>query len=315
MDLIKELGPLAFASRLKRLSEKLQKDVSKIYKEQSIEFEARWFPVLFALKRKKCLSVTAVANTLGLTHPAINQVAGVMIRRGLLSSSKDTEDERRRLLCLTPKGKETIKILEPIWDEITSATKELLETAGGDFLDYVEVIEKELEYESIYNRVKRGLKKRQFESIELDEYKSQYKKYFKTLNIEWLNFYFSVTKEDEKFLDNPGNIIKTGGIILFAKINGSIIGTGSLLNHENGIYEIAKMAVEPKVRGKQAGKKLVLALIEKCRKLKAKKLYLLTSPKLEAAVKLYRHVGFKEKKMPDHLHNSRFCSLYMEFDL
>ncbi|MFH2049528.1 MAG: bifunctional helix-turn-helix transcriptional regulator/GNAT family N-acetyltransferase [bacterium] len=315
MDLIKQLGPLAFASRLKRLGEKLQKDVSKIYKDQSIEFEARWFPVLYALKSKKCMSVTAMAKTLGLTHPAINQVAGIMTRRGLLESIKDKDDDRRRLLSLTQKGKETIKILEPIWTEIASATMEVIDRAGADFLENIELIENQLENESIYERINQGLKRRQFEAIEIDEFKVQYKKYFKSLNVEWLNHYLSVTKVDEDTLSNPGKIIKEGGIILFAKLNGSVIGTGSLINHANGSYELAKMAVDPKFRGKQAGKKLALALIDKCKKLKAKKLYLLTSPKLETALKLYHQIGFRDKKMPDQLHNSCLCSIYMEYDL
>jgi len=315
LDLIKQLGPLAFASRLKRLGEKLQKDVSKIYKDQSIEFEARWFPVLYALKGKKFISVTAMAKTLGLTHPAINQVAGVMTRRGLLNSTRDKYDDRRRLLCLTQKGRETIKILEPIGAEIASATREVIDITGGDFLENIALIENQLENESIYERITIGLKKRQFEAIEIEEYKTQYKKYFKSLNIEWLNHYLSVTKEDEDTLSNPGNIIKEGGIILFAKLNGFVIGTGTLINHANGTYEIAKMAVDPKERGKQAGKKLVLALIDKCKKLKAKKLYLLTSPKLETAVKLYHQIGFRDRKMPDQFHNSCLCLIYMEYDL
>ena len=315
LDLIKQLGPLAFASRLKRLSERLQKDVSQIYKNQSIEFEARWFPVLFALKGKKSMSVTDIAKTLGLTHPAINQVTGMMTRHDLLSSTRDKNDERRRLLCLTQKGKDTIKTLEPIWEEIKAANKEVIETTGVDFLHNIETIEKELEIESMYERITSRLKKRQLDNVEIVCYKTQYKKYFKSLNSEWLSKYFSITKEDKEFLSNPARIIKDGGVILFAKLNGSVIGTGSLIKHDNSTYEMAKMAVEPNVRRQQAGKKLALALIENCKKLKAKKLYLLTSPKLKAAVNLYHQMGFKERRRPDYLECSCLCSIYMEYDL
>ncbi len=316
MDLIKQLGPLAFASRLKRLSERLQKDVSKVYNNQSIEFEARWFPVLYALRGQKCMSVTDMAKTLGLTHPAINQVAGVMTRRGLLSSSRDKNDERRRLLCLTKKGKETIKTLEPIWEEIAAATREVIESTGSDFLENIELIEKQLEYESIYERITRSLKRRQFENVEIVDYKAQYKKYFKSLNLQWIDEYFSITKNDEEILSNPGRIIKNGGVIIFAKIDGTVVGTGTLLKHDNSTYELAKMAVDPKVRGMQAGKRLALALIEKSKKLNANKLYLLTSLKLETAVKLYHKIGFNEKIKPANLEcdcNCN-CSIYMEYN-
>jgi len=78
---------------------------------------------------------------------------------------------------------------------------------------------------------------------------------------------------------------------------------------------LAKMAVDPQARGKQAGKKLALALIEECKKLNAKKLYLLTSPKLEAAVNMYHKLGFKDRKWPSDVENSCQCSIYMEYDL
>ena len=44
-DIIAELGELAFASRLKRLSDRLMRDVSRIYQQMDVDFEARWFSV------------------------------------------------------------------------------------------------------------------------------------------------------------------------------------------------------------------------------------------------------------------------------
>jgi 2-hydroxychromene-2-carboxylate isomerase len=76
MDLIIELGELALASRLKRLSERLMRDVSRVYRELDEPFEARWFPLLRALLEESPQGVTQVARALGLTHPAVNQLAG-----------------------------------------------------------------------------------------------------------------------------------------------------------------------------------------------------------------------------------------------
>jgi hypothetical protein len=45
-DVIQQLGALAFASRLKRLSERLQRDVSRVYREQKLEFHARCFSAM-----------------------------------------------------------------------------------------------------------------------------------------------------------------------------------------------------------------------------------------------------------------------------
>jgi len=43
MEFIKESGTLALGSRIKNLSETLMKDMGKVYKEQNIDFEPRWF--------------------------------------------------------------------------------------------------------------------------------------------------------------------------------------------------------------------------------------------------------------------------------
>ena len=52
MDFIEELGTLALGTRIKNLGELLMKDMSRIYKEQGVDFEPRWF-TLFQLIMKK----------------------------------------------------------------------------------------------------------------------------------------------------------------------------------------------------------------------------------------------------------------------
>jgi hypothetical protein len=69
MDIITELAELAFASRLKRLSERLAKDVLLLYRKLDVDFEARWFSVLYTLSP---MAVTKLAQSLVLTHMAIN---------------------------------------------------------------------------------------------------------------------------------------------------------------------------------------------------------------------------------------------------
>ena len=48
MGFINELGTLALGSRIKNLGELLMRDMAKVYKEQNIDFEPRWF-TLFQL--------------------------------------------------------------------------------------------------------------------------------------------------------------------------------------------------------------------------------------------------------------------------
>ncbi len=293
MDLIRQLGSLALASRLKRLSDRLMRDGFRIYMEQGLDFEPRWFTVFYLLSQKSPLAVTKIARELRISHPAVNQVANAMEKAGLLVSQKDKADERKRLLSLSSSGKALVTKLKPIWNDFKLAADELLAESSVDFLDVLDRIENSLDEAEMYDRIRTQIKKRQLESVKIIDYKPRYRKYFKTLNLEWLKKYFSVEPLDEKILSHPEEeILKPGGRIFFARLDGKIAGTVALIKHSDDTYEIAKMAVTEKAQGQQAGKRLALAAIEKARSLGGRTILLDTSLKLTAANHLYRQLGF-----------------------
>ena len=295
MDLLRQLGPLAVASRLRRLTEWLYKDGARIYREQSLDFEPRWFPLFYLLKESGEISVTRAAEALGLTHPAVNQIAGEMSKRGLLESASDKKDKRKRLLRLSQKGRKALSVLEPVWKDFNAAAGQLLSEAGTDFLATVGRIEDALKEKGMYERVTQRIKKRHLKKVEILNYQPQFKKYFKSLNYEWLKEYFEVEKKDVEILSRPyEKIIKPGGFILFARLEGKIVGTVALIKHNQEIYELTKMAVTGDARGKEAGRKLALAAIRKAREAGAEKIVLFTNLKLNAAYNLYRSLGFIE---------------------
>ncbi len=297
-DLLEELGTLGFASRLRRLSERLLRDVSTIYESENLNFQARWFPVYYLLWRQSPLAVTVIAQRLHLTHPAVNQVAGAMTKAGLLLSTRDRTDDRRRLLSLSPEGRNMARKLQPIWRDIQEATAELVNTEGIGMLDAVARVEESLDKVSMRERVRARSKKRQLAAVEIVGYQPSLRKEFKRLNLEWLDQYFAVEPADLQVLDDPeGQVIANGGRILFAKLGRQVVGTVALLKHDDTTFELAKMAVTEKARGLQAGKSLALAAIEKARELNASRMILFTSPELVAAVALYRQLGFRTFKV------------------
>ena len=295
MDLIQQLGPLALASRFRRLADWLYKDGPRIYRERSTDFEPRWFPLFYLLSQSGPVSVTGAASALGYTHPAINQIAGEMAVRGYLESIKDKKDERKRLLRLTRKGKAALSKLEPVWADIGASAGELVSEAGDDFLAALGRLENALNETGVYERVMRRAKRRELERVEIVDYRPQFKRHFKSLNLQWLQEYFVLEEEDKRLLSDPhGKIIKAGGYVLFARIDGKIVGTAAMLKHDKHTYELTKMAVTRAARGQQIGRKLALAAIERTRKAGAKRLVLMTSPQLTAACNLYRSLGFVE---------------------
>ncbi|MFH2001736.1 MAG: bifunctional helix-turn-helix transcriptional regulator/GNAT family N-acetyltransferase [Planctomycetota bacterium] len=291
MDMLSELRELAFATRLKRLSERLWRDVSRIYDELEVEFEPRWFPILYSLSQNTSMTITALADTLRLTHPAVNQIAAEMSDKGLLISFKCKEDERRRLLRLSSKGKKTVERLKPAWELIRLATGALITESGYDMLSAMDRIEQLLTEQSLYERVRL----QQNGPLEIVDFKPAWKRHFRGLTLEWLAHHFSVEADDEAVLSDPQSaILDPGGAVLFARLNNKFVGTCALIRHDSGLFELAKMGVTESARGMGIGRRLALAVIERAGALGAEVLYLQTSPKLKAANHLYKNLGFRK---------------------
>lgn len=295
MDLIKELGPLALGSRLKRLSDRLMRDIARVYETQRVNFEPRWFAVAYLLDKEGPMNVTAIARALGMTHPAINQIAGAMAKAHLLTGAKGKTDERQRVLSLTPDGKAVVQKLIPVWEEIEVANRELLRLTGSDLLVTLTRMEKELDRTDMYQRVMHRIRSRQMAAVEVVGYQPKLKKHFRDLNLEWLKKYFDVEPVDEEILSDPaGKILKKGGQVLFARIDGRVVGTCALVRAGNGTFELTKMAVTESMQGRQIGRRLLQEAIDQARKAGAHEMVLYTSPKLTAACGLYRSFGFSE---------------------
>jgi hypothetical protein len=58
----------SLATRLKRLSERLSQDVSLIYKESNLNFEAKGYLVLELLSREKVMAITEISTALQLSQ-------------------------------------------------------------------------------------------------------------------------------------------------------------------------------------------------------------------------------------------------------
>lgn len=157
MDLIKELEELALATRLKRLQERLASDVSRIYKESSFDFEARWFPILALLKQQRDLSIVEISQSLQLSHPAVVQFAEQLLKKGYIEAEKDPADARRRILNLSVSGSELMDRLQPLLEIIKQENKKWLQEADINLLQAIEQLEAALDRSSLYSRIHKAL--------------------------------------------------------------------------------------------------------------------------------------------------------------
>ncbi|MCR4029870.1 MULTISPECIES: MarR family winged helix-turn-helix transcriptional regulator [Flavobacterium] len=151
MNIIDEIGILAISTRLQRLSEQLRKDGAQIYTYFNIDFEPKWFPVIYTLHIKEMLSVVEIANEIGYSHPSTISLLKELEKQKIISSKKDKLDERKRLIILTSKGKELIDKMKPVWDIMSKTLNEITNTQNN-LLKAIEEAEQNLTRQGFFQR-------------------------------------------------------------------------------------------------------------------------------------------------------------------
>lgn len=156
MNVIDSSGILAIATRLQRLSDQFRKEGTLIYKARGIDFEPKWFPVIYTLYRKPGLSVVELAAEIGYAHPSTILLLKELEKAKLIKSKKDKHDERKRLLLLTEKGQQLVAEMQPVWKAMTAAIEELTATPNN-LMKAIEEVEANFEEKSFLARTKTKL--------------------------------------------------------------------------------------------------------------------------------------------------------------
>jgi DNA-binding MarR family transcriptional regulator len=153
MDLLAELGSFAFASRLRRLHDRLKAEATMLYHHRGVDFNDSYFLVGYMLSRQDSMSVTEIANALSVSRPAISQMASDMAKQRLITVKVDPTDRRQRLLSLTDRGHEAVEMIEPLWKAVGDVTDELLGSTGHDCMKAMAELERKLDERSLFARV------------------------------------------------------------------------------------------------------------------------------------------------------------------
>lgn len=295
MNIFNESGALAVSTRLQRLSDQFRKDGQLIYKANNIDFEPKWFPVIYALHRYPTLSIVELAEEIGYSHPSTISLLKELEKEKFIRSFKDKKDERKRMVKLAPKAEELIVRMQPVWEKIKQTIEEITNTTNN-LMQALDETEYQLQKEGFFKRYQRIAEQETTDAIKVVDYSPEYAKAFYDLNIAWISAAYEVEEEDRKILSDPDKyILQKGGVVIIALYNGIPVGTCALIKAEEGVYEMSKMTVVAEMRGKNAGKILGNAIIEKGRSLDADKIQLFSNRKGSAvAIQLYKKLGFIE---------------------
>lgn len=134
---------------------------------------------------------------------------------------------------------------------------------------------------------------------------------FKRLNLAWLMRYFTVEPIDERVLSDPqGEILAPGGEILFALLDGAVVGTVALKREAQARFELTKMAVDERYQGRGYGKFLLEVACGLARQRGAECVVLSSARRLTAAISMYFKYGFVEVPITDSQYVR--CDIKME---
>ncbi|MEN4759234.1 helix-turn-helix domain-containing GNAT family N-acetyltransferase [Chryseobacterium sp. C39-AII1] len=298
MNVFDKTGKMALGSRMRVLTAKMTDDAAKIYEMYNVEgFVPKWFPVYFLLSEEGEKTITEIAEEIGHSQPSVTKIVKEMTKEGFIDDSIQSADKRRNVVALSEKGMALSDKIKIQCQDIDNAVELMLNEASHNLWEAIKEWEHLLEKKSLFKRVQDQKKTRESKEVEIVEYEEKYQQAFKDLNQEWISTYFEMEEADYKVLDHPKEyILDKGGKILVALYQNEPIGVCALIKMNDPKYdfEMAKMAVSPRVQGKSIGWLLGQAIVKKAKEMGGSTLYLESNTILGPAINLYYKLGFEK---------------------
>ncbi|WP_300599322.1 bifunctional helix-turn-helix transcriptional regulator/GNAT family N-acetyltransferase [Niabella sp.] len=290
-------GKMALGSRLRMLSALFTEEAEKIYEQNRIPLKAKWFPVFYMLSQNEEKTITEIALEIGHSQPSVSRIIREMTAKGLVKENKKSGDKRQNLVALSAKGKALVPAILEQCTDVNKAVEQLMQEATHDLWEAIGEWEFLLEQQPLSRRVLEQKKIRESSQVRIVHYEPKYKTVFRALNEAWISRYFEIEETDTRALSQPDKyILNKGGVILVALYEKQPVGVCALIKMDDPDYdyEMAKMAVAPEAQGKNIGKLLADAIIQKAKELGASRLYLESNTRLKPAINLYYKLGFKK---------------------
>lgn len=142
----------AIGAQLRRLSERIDRDVGRVYAYLGVPFEQRWFGVLNQIVQNGPMTVGDLAAALRITHVSVSQSLRSLEAAGYVRALPDPEDARRRRQSLTPEGAALVDRLTPLWLAMNQEA-EALNRESDDLAERLDRLDKALDGRSLFDRL------------------------------------------------------------------------------------------------------------------------------------------------------------------
>ncbi|WP_337040492.1 bifunctional helix-turn-helix transcriptional regulator/GNAT family N-acetyltransferase [Emticicia sp. 17c] len=299
MDLMSDLGALALGSRLKRLSDRMMKSVSEIYKNSGVDFESKWFPMFYLLSKEGEKGIMEIAEILHISHPGVIQLAKEMEKAGWIVSEKSGLDARKRHLKLTEKGWKNLPQLEEMWVSFKENNEKVIRASKQNILLALEEIEHFLDNNDFKKQYYDTFEEQRNLSIEIRLFEEKYQQQVEdmVLGIQNGEFGLGLTAQRQPDLHNLKAFYNDKGNWLWVALNkkDEVIGTIGLERLNDTQAVLRKMFIKKAYRGKTLGlaQRLFEILLQEARKQNFKEILLDTPLVTHAAHRFYERNGFE----------------------
>ncbi|MDL2142698.1 bifunctional helix-turn-helix transcriptional regulator/GNAT family N-acetyltransferase [Flavobacterium tructae] len=251
---------LVLGNLLQRLNENLRKEAQLFYKSQNIDFEPKWFPVVYVLSQKKAISVVELSQEIGYSHPTTISLLKELEKKELIGSAKDAKDERKRLITLTDKANEMIDQLQPLWQIMTEALIELTDTENNLFKAIHEVTQN-LKTKNLFDRMT-TIKEMKSESAQKSTGNTV--KVEKIEDSKLIEIAFAIRRqvfvEEQNVSQERESMDDEEAVHYLATVNGLPAGAARYRQMEKG-FKIERIAVLNTYRGKRIGEAILQKIL------------------------------------------------------
>ncbi len=160
-DIVRALGYLMLGTRFKRIAERLQGDATRIAAAHGVTLQSSQYPFLGALDRMGPLTIGELAEAVGITQPGATRTVGQLVKQGMVKARPGRDDQRRRVVSLTAKGRQQVDFgKREVWPKVEAAVADLCAELSGPLLDQLAQMEDGLSERPLDQRIGTG-KRRQ----------------------------------------------------------------------------------------------------------------------------------------------------------
>ncbi|WP_432663666.1 helix-turn-helix domain-containing GNAT family N-acetyltransferase [Wukongibacter baidiensis] len=248
--------------------------------------------VLFEIRNIKDCTANILTDKLDVDPGHLSRILKKFESNELLYKEKSRADGRAYLLYLTERGKETLsKIVEKSNSQIQQLIGHLNKKEQEKLVNSMKYIEESLTSDISPINI-RTFKSEDIEHIierHLELYSSEYE-FDDTFRVYITNGIYDFVKSHDKERED----------IWVAELDGKIIGTIAVVKIENSIAELHWFLIDPDIRGRGLGKRLMKTAMEFCKEKNYRRVFLWTLNNLKAARHLYKYYGFELTETREH---------------